>query len=242
MKLLALLLAFGLFGAFSAAAKEHGHSKEKRVMPVAAGGQFEEAQSFKKALDESLKGPSLKEQLVDALKDMAGLVRPPKKVENEKKAEPQRGDPKTSFSRSENKLHSARHAPPPAGTPSYDVTNYLSWSAVETETTVMRTYRYDDETSPFDTVNVTYDKTTGAVVSAFGFKSSFLSELPDLSLMALVSTAYALDGSLKMQAYESTAPDGTVTRIVLRYEAGVLSDARLTLVTPLDSNDILPAY
>ena len=151
-------------------------------------------------------------------------------------AVPQKGDPKTSFSKQENSQHAAQTgSPSPTG-------GYFSWTSATQYTsgsTISVSYFYDtSKSNTFNKVIVTYDAATLQPLSATGLKVSVLSTVPDLTGMTLVSTAFHSDGTLANQTYQS-GPDasGVTTLVSVNYDFGQVSYVAQIVSQPLDVKD-----
>jgi len=211
--------------AFSAplqAANENSSSHSRKdIMPYYASAEEQRYASVKAQLEAADKVPSVKESLLSGLKSAVGFLH---------KRTPQRGDPKTTFSQSENRMHSPRHTPPPpppplepdpapAPTPDpvpapspepkptpepapslLDLTQWTVANQYLSGTYELSVYFKQAEDGLYDVVLVVYDTVTGQVLHATGYRTETVYTLPDRTGLTLVITSTNEDGS-RMEKY-----------------------------------------
>lgn len=231
------LCATGAFAKNSEALEKT--DKKSGKMPV-LGGPMPGHVEAKKFLEESTKGPSIKDSVVE---EWNALKRRLEKLAEREESE--RGDPKTGYSKSENRSHSRS-----AKSPSFrlnlnkpvDLSNWSSASSMYTDGTRITVYYYSPTASnPYNQVKVVYDSMTMEMLSATGYKiMESGSTTPDLTGMDLVSSVYRSDGSLAIERYESTPNEvGTFTQTTVNYDSlGNVSSFTKVLVQPLDLKKI----
>jgi len=227
-KVLCLVIVPAFIFSFPALAKEDSRSeksgeKASEKMPVEGNASFNQGyEAARKAIEYSLKeqkGPSLKEKGQDVLREFAAAMQGSTE-KKDAKGDSQRGDPKTDFSKSENRNHSKANKETKPGYKANKKINLTNW--VETTTDIIGTdtaktfYYSPSNANPYDKVVAVYDTNTMTLMSATGYISTTLDSVPDLTGMAL--TYYNEFTNSRLEVYES-APDrfGGITQISLYY-------------------------
>jgi hypothetical protein len=218
-KATAILLLFAyaaLSAAPSAYAKsENASPKAAAVMPALPVQGMQGHESAKKAIEQAEFDASFKGQVVATTNQAAAAMR-----QLLKRAEVGPGDPKTTFTRSENRMHSPRFAPKTveavAGwTPTAENTDPVTGNLV---------VQYEpppDSTSAADYIVVEYSP-AGEPVKATSFTTVVSSTMPDMSSMTLVLTDVLASGEvIETYGYPVVGEDlsGVTKWTVLFYDA-----------------------
>lgn len=236
---LAVALAFSfsipVVEAKSDNANERAKGNSETLMPVTGSPNDAGYEAAKNAIEESLKAPKGPSPL-----ELAGAFFL-RNSQDAGRVTPQKGDPKTSFSQSENKQHAKGKSGTHTGSPQrmYNLSNWISNSTTYEGSNVITYYFYDpNSNNPYNVVKVVVDSSVNEVLSITGYKTTVTQRTvqPDLTGSTLTFSAYRSDGSLAYELYSTTPDsDGVFTETKLQYDTtGTYWYYSQTLVQPLD--------